>query len=200
MASGNVVEVVPDDAVEERLFEAEVVHLDRERLRERPRAHTGRVELLDDSERALDDLDGHPGDRRDLGKTDAEEAVVIERTDDRPGSPGGLVVDVEHAELLEQICVEGLHAADELVGVDVLRVGIPGDDGLGGVELLVTVQPFVPGALVFGRFGSVFLSLGGLLFELLDLEQGILQQLGLDQRLEFRDRHGKDAQPLVDLG
>jgi hypothetical protein len=32
------------------------------------------------------------------------------------------------------------------------------------------------------------------------LEYGVLEEFGLDQHLELRDRHREDAQPLIDLG
>ena len=42
--------------------------------------------------------------------------------------------------------------------------------------------------------------LGRTLVEVVDLQDGVLEKLLLDHRLELRHRHSEDVQPLVDLG
>ena len=91
MVRGHVVEVFLDDAGEQRLVEAQELHLEAQRFGQVPGAHARRVELLDSLEAFIGSEARHVGQRRDLVERAAEEPVVVERADDGAAGAGGIV-------------------------------------------------------------------------------------------------------------
>ena len=195
----HVVEVTLDDAREQRLVEAEELHLEAQRLGEIACAHAGRVELLYGVEALIGGQARHVRQRRDLVERAAEEAVGVERADDGAAGAGGIVGDVEQGELVQQVVVERLDAADEVLGVGGLGIRVARSRRLHRVEILVHLEPLVPRALVFLALLRGILTLERLGLGLVDLEHGVLEHLDFDELLEVGDGHGQNVETLIDL-
>ena len=188
--------------VEQRLVEPEELHLDAERLGA-GRAHRrpGGSSCWTASSARSARPRRHARERGDLVERADEEAVVVERADDGSRGTRDVLGDVEQRELLEQVVVEATGRRRRTPRCWRSRRSdraAPSAPSSRGPRTSRATRPTSarPPRTLLGRL----LAFDGLGLDLVDLEDGVLEHLDLDELLEVGDGHRKDVEPLIDLG